>query len=242
MVIATASAAPSQSKLIRFSGLKLCKSVATRVLDACAARHTGFIRESQRFAAPQAAIAAQDCRCATAWYTKCGRTRDHNPMHVDAGASMQVHAGRFRKGFGWGVIATVVMSAVMIVGMLSGLSPMPEPIPVAILGKILGGGLPKPALMALGAVAHLAYGGTFGGVLAAVTAPVTVWKGVVLGVALWLVMQVIWLPFLGWGMFGMAITPMIAGATLVLHVVYGATTGWLIDRHVHEAAGEAWRE
>jgi hypothetical protein len=37
-------------------------------------------------------------------------------------------------------------------------------------------------------------------------------------------------PFLGWGAFGAAITPIIAVATLVLHLVYGATFGWLMDR------------
>jgi hypothetical protein len=127
------------------------------------------------------------------------------------------------------------MSVVMIAGVLTGLSPMPTPIPVAIVGKILGGGPPQPALMALGAAVHLLYGGTFGGVLAMATYPVTVWKGVLLGIILWLLMQLFWLPFLGWGMFGVAVTPMIAGATLLLHVIYGATMGWLIDRHAHRA-------
>ena len=86
------------------------------------------------------------------------------------------------------------------------------------------------------AAAHLLYGGIFGGVLALVTYPVTVWKGVLLGVMLWLLMQVFWLPFLGWGPFGVAVTPIIAGATLLLHVIYGATMGWLIDRHAYRAS------
>ncbi len=32
------------------------------------------------------------------------------------------------------------------------------------------------------------------------------------------------------GFFGLAITPRIAVATLVLHLVYGFTLGWLLDR------------
>lgn len=43
-------------------------------------------------------------------------------------------------------------------------------------------------------------------------------------------MQVVVLPFLGWGLFGASQTPRIAVATLVLHLVYGATYGWLMDR------------
>lgn len=31
------------------------------------------------------------------------------------------------------------------------------------------------------------------------------------------------------GLFGTAITPAIAVATLVLHLIYGATLGWLLD-------------
>jgi hypothetical protein len=127
------------------------------------------------------------------------------------------------------------MSALMIAGVLTGLSPMPKPIPLALVGRILGGGLPRPALIALGASAHLLYGGTFGGVLAVLARPVTVGKGIALAIVLWLPMQVLWLPLLGWGAFGSAITPKIAGATLVLHLIYGTAAGWLIDRRIARA-------
>ncbi len=87
-----------------------------------------------------------------------------------------------------------------------------------------------PLIMLLAAGAHLSYGGVAGAVLAALTRPVTVWKGLGWGVLLWLVMQVVVLPLLGWGFFGVAITPRIAVATLVLHLVYGLTLGLLMDR------------
>ncbi len=137
---------------------------------------------------------------------------------------------RFWSGAGWGVVATLAMSVLMILGLVSGASPMPKPIPAAIVGKLTGGGLPKPALMAAAALLHLAYGGFWGGVLAATTRRVTVGRGIALGVFLWLLMQVVVLPFLGWGAFGTAVTPMIAVATLVLHLVYGGTFGALMDR------------
>jgi hypothetical protein len=142
--------------------------------------------------------------------------------------------GRFWQGFGAGIVATVAMSIVMIAGVLTGISPMPQPIPLALIHSVVGGDLPQAAILVLGAGAHLLYGGIFGGVLAMLAYPVTVAKGVLLGFVLWLVLQVFWLPFLGWGMFGAAITPMIAEATLVLHVIYGAIVGWLIDRHARE--------
>lgn len=137
---------------------------------------------------------------------------------------------RFWKGALWGVVATLVMSALMILGLVTGMAPMPEPIPAAIIGKITGGGLPKPALMATAALLHLGYGAFWAGLLAAATERVTVWRGLALGVALWLLMQVIVLPFLGWGLFGAGVTPKIALATLVLHLVYGGTFGALMQR------------
>lgn len=136
---------------------------------------------------------------------------------------------RFALGFAGGMVATILMSIPMIIGTVMGVSPMPQPIPAAIVGTVFGEGMPQPLLLLLAALAHLAYGGFWGGVLAVLVQPVTVWKGIGLGLFLWLIMQLVVLPFLGWGPFGTAITPMIAGATLVLHLIYGAAVGWLVD-------------
>lgn len=144
---------------------------------------------------------------------------------------------RFWSGAGWGVVATIAMSALMIAGVLTGMAPMPKPIPAAIVGKLTGGGLPEPATMALAVILHLGYGGFWGGAFAAVTRRVTIWRGIALGVFLWLIMQVFVLPFLGWGLFGTDQTPKIAVATLVLHLVYGATFGWLMSRSVRADHG-----
>ena len=96
--------------------------------------------------------------------------------------------------------------------------------------QIFGAGLPQPAVMLLAAISHLAYGGVWGALLAAFVRPVTLAKGLGLGVLLWLIMQIAVLPFLGWGLFGLSITPGIAVATLVLHLIYGGTLASLIDR------------
>lgn len=137
---------------------------------------------------------------------------------------------RLAVGAGWGAVATVVMSALMIAGVLSGISPMPKPIPVALVARTLGGGLPMPALIALGALAHLAYGATAGAVLAGLVRRVSVATALGYAVLLWALMDLVWLPYLGWGLFGTAINPKIALATLVLHLVYGLTLGLLLVR------------
>lgn len=133
-------------------------------------------------------------------------------------------------GFGWGVVATLAMSVLMILGVATGLSPMPGPIPAALVSNVFGAGLPQPLIVLLAAGSHLAFGGFWGAVLASITGHVSIWKALGLGVFLWLFMQVAILPFLGWGLFGLGITPRIAVATLVLHLVYGLTLGLLMDR------------
>jgi hypothetical protein len=146
-----------------------------------------------------------------------------------SGEETQATSRRLTAGFGWGVVATLAMSVLMILGVTTGVSPMPSPIPEAIVSEVLGGA-PQPIILLLAASSHLVYGGIWGAILTALPRPVTIWKGVSLGVILWLVMQVSVLPFVGWGLFGAGITPKIAGATLILHLVYGATLGWLMDR------------
>ena len=139
-------------------------------------------------------------------------------------------ANRFLRGFQWGIVATIAMSLVMLVGAATGLSPMPQPIPLAIVARLIGDWTPQPLLMVTAILAHLCYGGFWAGALAMASDPVTIGKGLGLGVFLWMLMQIVVLPFLGWGVFGMGITPAIALATLVLHAVYGLTYGALMDR------------
>lgn len=131
------------------------------------------------------------------------------------------------------------MSVLMLLALVSGMSPMPEPVPKAIVAQLFGSSIPKPMLMALAIGFHLGYGGLFGAILARVARPVTIWNGLALGVGLWLLMQVTFLPFLGWGLFGATITPKIAVATLVLHLVYGGVLGWALDHDPSLTSGES---
>ena len=135
-----------------------------------------------------------------------------------------------KQGVIWGLLATVVMSIFMVTATLTGLSPMPAPIPMALVKKVLGP-MPKPVLIFLGIIAHLGYGGVAGGILGQLFKErINLGIGLGWGVFLWLLMQVIFLPILGWGLFGSAITPKVAVATLILHLIYGITIGWGLQR------------
>lgn len=129
----------------------------------------------------------------------------------------------------WGLVATVAMSVVMLVGTATGVAPMPKPIPAALVSHTLG--LSEgPLLMLLAALAHLGYGALAGAALAGLVRRVNVWIGLGWGAVLWALMGLVWLPYLGWGLFGTAVTPKIAVATLVLHLIYGLTLGLLLAR------------
>lgn len=144
-------------------------------------------------------------------------------------ARSRLEAGRLTAAAGWGVVATLAMSVLMLLSVVSGLAPMPEPIPLALVKETVGV-LPQPALMAVAAAAHLAYGALAAVVLAALAKRVSLPVGLGYGVVLWAVMGLVWLPYLGWGLFGTGITPIVVAATLVLHLVYGGTLGLLLDR------------
>ena len=111
-----------------------------------------------------------------------------------------------------------------------GRGPKPEPIPAALVTLVFGTGLAATLKMGLAVISHLAYGGVWGALLAVWTPDVTIEKGLALGAGLWLLMQVAVLPLLGWGAFGLSVTPAIAVATLVLHLIYGGTLGWGLGR------------
>ncbi len=139
--------------------------------------------------------------------------------------------GKFmKKGAGYGLLGTLLMSVIMLIGMGSGASPIPEPIPLSIARGLLGA-VAKPLLMVFAVITHFGYGAFWGGLLfLLVTTEGGIWHGLGWGIMLWLIMQIIVLPLLGWGVFGTDVTLKIAVATLVLHLIYGGTLGWGLSR------------
>lgn len=129
-----------------------------------------------------------------------------------------------------GIIATVAMSLLMGAATLAGVSPLPEPVPAALAGTLVGTTAPAPLLMGTALLLHLAIGGGGAAALAQLAGRITYRGAFGLALVLWLIMQVAVLPFLGWGLFGSSVTPRIAMATLVPHLVYGGVLGWWAQR------------
>lgn len=146
------------------------------------------------------------------------------PMAVD----------RIQRYAAHGLLATVVMSVPMSLGSATGASPMPQLVPEAIFDTIVGG--PVGFAVALGAIGHFTYGALAAGAWTHFRTP-SPREGFILCLALWVLMGLVFLPLVGWGLFGLSITPRIAIATLVLHLFYGGTLALLWRNGDAPAAG-----
>jgi hypothetical protein len=147
---------------------------------------------------------------------------------------MTTSSRRFWIGAGDGVIATLAMSCLMVLVYLVGASAMPEPMPIAPLARLIAATFrtreTAPGVMVAAIPIHLAYGGFWAGLVTASTRRVTWWKGLALGVGLWAIFFVFFVPMAGLATFRVATTGTVWISTLVLHLVYGVTFGLLAQR------------
>ena len=128
---------------------------------------------------------------------------------------MQINYG---KAIIAGIVGTVVMTLVSVV--VAPMMGMPKMNPADMLAGQMGGN------MALGWAAHFMVGIVFAIVYGAVAPSLPgppVLRGALYGVAPWLLSQVVMMPMMGMGMFSGSM--MMAGGSLVGHLLYGATVG-----------------
>ena len=138
-----------------------------------------------------------------------------------------------------GLLGSLIMFILMQIGLNTGMAPFQVPPSAAFLLS-----LELPA-MPLALVGHFLYGAFWSIVLVALFKEgSSIGKGILLSIVLWLIMMLILSPVIGWGVFGMGERPdqeiYKEGAklfleqgpkyivvTLVLHLIYGLTIGWL---------------
>ena len=123
-----------------------------------------------------------------------------------------------------GFVATVVLSALMILKSMMGV--MPGLNVIKMLSMMMAG----PLIM--GWVAHfvigtVAWGGVFAVLYGFIPGGSGVLKGIVFAIAAWLAMMIVIMPMAGAGFFGMKFGMMAAVMTLILHVIFGAVMGFV---------------
>lgn len=125
------------------------------------------------------------------------------------------------KGLIAGIVATLVLSILMIIKAKMGM--MPDLNVITMLASKMGG---NPML---GWIAHIVIGLGYGIVIALLfnklPSDCGMIKGMVLGVLGWLVMMLVVMPMMGAGVFALNMGIMAAVATLVLHLIFGAVLG-----------------
>ncbi len=130
----------------------------------------------------------------------------------------QFHFGR---GILAGLVATAVLSAIMIMKQAMGVMPLLNPI------GMISGMLHAP--LAVGWAMHLMIGVVLWGVLYAVVSPLLPgrpWlRGAEFATGAWLIMMIVLMPMAGAGAFGLKIGMVAPLATLMLHWIYGAVLG-----------------
>jgi len=126
------------------------------------------------------------------------------------------------RGIVAGLIATIVLSVLMMLKDMMGL--MPELNVIAMLAGQMGGNI------MMGWVAHfvvgaIIYGLAFANFKGMLPGGSDTVRGIVLGILGWLVMMVVMMPMMGAGLFALGMGAMATMATLVLHVIFGAVLG-----------------
>ena len=127
------------------------------------------------------------------------------------------------KGMTAGFVATVVLSALLLMKEMMGL--MPQLNMIGMLTGMVGASSP-----AVGWIVHFVIGTVLWGCLFAWLDPKlpghSHWfKGVIFGIGAWLLMMIVVMPMGGAGLFGARLGLMAPVMTLMLHIIYGAVLG-----------------
>lgn len=135
---------------------------------------------------------------------------------------------RIGKGILAGFIATIALSALMIIKTTMGM--MPHLNAIEMIDMMAHGLIGTPAVPLVGWLLHFMIGSLAWGILFALlfdSIPLTspIGKGLAFATAAWLLMMVMVMPMAGAGIFGLHLGLGAPVATLVLHWVFGAVMG-----------------
>lgn len=142
-------------------------------------------------------------------------------------------ASNIAKGMVAGFVATIVLSALMVMKSMMGL--MPELDVIAMLSKMMGSS-PAMAWIAHFMIGTVVWGGLFAWLDPHLPGKSHVLKGITFGIVAWLLMMIAVMPMAGAGLFGMNFGMMGPGMTMILHVIFGAVLGGIYGAERPEIA------
>lgn len=162
---------------------------------------------------PQTPSCALDCGCR-------GGPARHERGFINADFLKPLHQPRsvWLRGIGAGLLTGILAAVVMIVLKKNGFSPVPMPLGLAFADTLLHKHLPLP----IGLVFHLAYVTFWGTAFVLFAHPrLTLARIAALSAALYLFAMAVFVPVVGWGFFGAAVGPRVAGGLAITHALFG---------------------
>lgn len=139
------------------------------------------------------------------------------------------------KAAGAGLLGSLIMFLLMMLGIQSGIAPFNTPPSAAFLNNL---GLPAQPLAL---IVHFGYGAFWSVLLVYLFGSrADIKRGLGLALGAWLIMMIIYSPIIGWGLFGFGDAHMMSStdplyleagpkylfSTLILHLIFGAIIGW----------------
>jgi len=133
---------------------------------------------------------------------------------------MEIHKlspGEWGKTVAIGIGVALLTAIIMVSALKSGISPLPKPLGLAFAETVLGTSLPLP----VGLLFHTAWVTLFTAVYVALFRDaLTFMRAFRLATALWVLVLIFFFPLVGWGFFGLAVTPKLIVASAVPHLLF----------------------
>lgn len=121
------------------------------------------------------------------------------------------------KALGIGVLTSLILSAVMVPAFLLGIAPMPKQPSLAFAEWLLKRELPLP----VGLLFHVAYLTFWSLAYVVLFRHDLSFRGALsLSLFLWAIILVVFFPLLGWGFFGLGVSPKLIPASFVPHFLF----------------------
>ena len=121
------------------------------------------------------------------------------------------------KAIGVGLGVSILTAAFMLATFKAGVSPLPKSLGLAFAETMLRRPLPLPVGLLFHTVWTTAFCVAFVGVF---RVALTFLRALGLGVALWLLVLVFFFPIVGWGFFGLAVSPKLIVGAAIPHLLF----------------------
>ena len=129
----------------------------------------------------------------------------------------RLNRGEWGKAIGVGIATAAILAALNVVALKSHVSPMPKPLGLAFADTVIGKELPLP----VGLLFHLAWVTSFSVLYVFLWRnALTMGNAILLAAALWLLVLVFFFPVVGWGFFGLAVSPKLIVPATVSHLLF----------------------